>query len=67
MGNSDSAPTATVYEPIEPAFVPFFTQQCDAFNLVVLGHSYVPEEKVKYVCSIASEYLDNDEDGEVDD
>ena len=64
MGNSDSGPT--VYTATDAAYTTFFTQQCDAFNLVVLANATVPEDKVKYVCSIALEYLDNDEDGEVD-
>ena len=57
----------TVTAPTDPVLLPFFNRQCDAFGLVVAGASDVPEEDVKLVCSLVSEYLDNDEDGEVDD
>ena len=64
MGNTLEA---TVYTPTDAVYTPFFDYQCDAFGLVVLGSGALNTEKVKYVCSIASEYLDNDEDGVVDD
>ena len=44
-----------------------FTQQINVFGIPVVGRPNVPVDKLTHVAKIMAEYLDNDEDGDVDD
>lgn len=43
-----------------------FTKHVDVFGVRVFGTDAVPTEKVRHVAAVLAEYLDNDEDGAVD-
>lgn len=43
-----------------------FTQHVDVFGVRVFGTRRVPAEKLRHVAAVLAEYLDNDEDGELD-
>ena len=44
-----------------------FTQQINVFGIPVVGTPNVPVDKLTHFATIMAEYLDNDEDGNVDD
>lgn len=60
---SISKPDESFPEPIRDTF----TKQIDVFGVRVLGTENSPDEKLVHAAKVMAEYLDNNEDGEVDD
>ena len=48
-------------------FKDIFTQQINVFGIPVVGTPSVPVDKLTHFATIMAEYLDNNEDGDVDD
>ena len=44
-----------------------FSQKVDVFGTLIVGTNDVQEDKLLHAAAIMAEYLDNDEDGVVDD
>jgi len=45
----------------------FFDKKVEVFGILIVGTSEVQDEKLLHAAAVMAEYLDNDEDGEVDD
>lgn len=66
---ADGAPALTVTAVPDGRFGVFqreFAQHVDVFGVRVFATEEVPEAKVLHVAAVLAEYLDNDEDGRVD-
>ncbi len=45
----------------------YFAKQVDVFGVPIVGSAAIPDSKVIHAAHVMAQYLDNDEDGEVDD
>ena len=68
MGNTGPEPEAVEIVPTTDSLLSQIGfEQCNAFGITIVSNNSAADAELLHVCSIAREFLDNDEDGVVDD
>jgi hypothetical protein len=75
IGNPSDPPSAgsnrsvdLQIQPVtDPELTKFFSKQVDIFGLEILATKDTPNNKIAHAAAVAAEYLDNNQNGEVDD
>lgn len=67
-GSQPATPPAFEFtEVADEALRPYFAKQMDVFGVPIVGTAAIADAKVLHAANVMAQYLDNDEDGEVDD
>ncbi|GMI13299.1 hypothetical protein TrVE_jg12597 [Triparma verrucosa] len=54
-------------DKLSPGFGTLFDKYINVFGINIIAQESVPDIKVEHVANVLAQYLDNDEDGEIDD
>ena len=63
----DSIQELAIETVSDEALRPYFSKQIDIFGVPIVGTAAIADRKVVHAAHVMAQYLDNDEDGEVDD